>query len=115
MHEVIGHGSGRMADEVTVPPHRLLAEQYSAIEEARADLVALYFLPDPELVELGLVSAEDHDDIVQTEYRVLHAHRARAAPARACGHAARRRPHAQPADDRAVAACAHDGHRRAAA
>jgi dipeptidyl-peptidase III len=68
MHEVIGHGSGRMAEEVTVPPHRLLAEQYSAIEEARADLVALYFLPDPELVALGLVSAEDHEEIVETEY-----------------------------------------------
>ena len=68
MHEVIGHGSGRMAEEVTVPPHRLLAEQYSAIEEARADLVALYFLPDPELVAVGLVSAEDHEEIVQTEY-----------------------------------------------
>jgi dipeptidyl-peptidase-3 len=68
MHEVIGHGSGRMADHVTVPPHRLLAEQYSAIEEARADLVALYFLPDPELVALGLVSEEEHHDIVQTEY-----------------------------------------------
>jgi dipeptidyl-peptidase-3 len=68
MHEVIGHGSGRMADEVTVPPHRLLAEQYSSIEEARADLVALYFLPDPELAALGLVSAEDHATLVQAEY-----------------------------------------------
>ena len=68
MHEVIGHGSGRMADDVTVPPHRLLAEQYSSIEEARADLVALYFLPDPELVALGLVPADEHDDIVRTEY-----------------------------------------------
>ena len=68
MHEVIGHGSGRMADEVTVPPHRLLAEQYSAIEEARADLVALYFLADPKLIELGLVPAEEHSDLVQTEY-----------------------------------------------
>ena len=68
MHEVIGHGSGRMADHVTVPPHRLLAEQYSAIEEARADLVALYFLPDPKLVELGLVSADDHNELVQTEF-----------------------------------------------
>jgi dipeptidyl-peptidase-3 len=68
MHEVIGHGSGRMADGVTLPPHRLLAEQYSAIEEARADLVALYFLPDPRLVELGLVPAEHHDDIVTCEY-----------------------------------------------
>jgi dipeptidyl-peptidase-3 len=68
MHEVIGHGSGRMADEVTVPPHRLLAEQYSAVEEARADLVALYFLPDPELIALGIVPAEEHADIVRTEY-----------------------------------------------
>jgi dipeptidyl-peptidase-3 len=68
MHEVIGHGSGRMADEVTLAPHRLLAEQYSAIEEARADLVALYFLPDRKLVELELVSADEHVQIVQTEY-----------------------------------------------
>jgi dipeptidyl-peptidase III len=68
MHEVIGHGSGRMAEEMTLPPHRLLAEQYSAIEEARADLVALYFLPDSEIVALGLVAVEDHDEIVQAEY-----------------------------------------------
>ncbi len=68
MHEVIGHGSGRMAPGVNDPPHRLLGEQYSAIEEARADLVALYFLPDPKLVELGIVPADDHDQIVATEY-----------------------------------------------
>jgi dipeptidyl-peptidase-3 len=68
MHEVIGHGPGRMADDVTLPPHRLLAEQYSAIEEARADLVALYFLADRKVVELGLVPAEAHDAIVQTEF-----------------------------------------------
>jgi dipeptidyl-peptidase III len=68
MHEVIGHGSGRMAEGVTAPPHRLLAEQYSAIEEARADLVALYFLPDTRLVELDLVPPEHHDTIVRCEY-----------------------------------------------
>jgi dipeptidyl-peptidase-3 len=68
MHEVIGHGSGRMADGVSAPPHRLLSEQYSAIEEARADLVALYFLSDNVVVDLGLVSSEDHHVIVQTEY-----------------------------------------------
>jgi dipeptidyl-peptidase-3 len=68
MHEVIGHGSGRMAPGVTEPPHRLLGEQYSSIEEARADLVALYFLPDPKLVELGIVAAGDHEAIVLTEY-----------------------------------------------
>ena len=48
--------------------HRLLAEQYSAIEEARADLVALYFLADREIVELGLVPADEHADLVRTEY-----------------------------------------------
>jgi dipeptidyl-peptidase-3 len=68
MHEVIGHGSGRMAPGVSEPPHRLLGEQYSAIEEARADLVALYFIPDPKLVELGIVPGDQHEDIVVTEY-----------------------------------------------
>ena len=68
MHEVIGHGSGRMAPGVTEPPHRLLGEQYSSIEEARADLVALYFLPDAKLVELGIVPGDQRDEIVSTEY-----------------------------------------------
>src|SRR5207247_4317087 len=49
-------------------PQTALKEQYSALEEARADLVALYFLPDPKLVELGLVAAADHDEIVRAEY-----------------------------------------------
>jgi dipeptidyl-peptidase III len=67
MHEVIGHGSGRMAEGLAAP-HALLKEQYSALEESRADLVALYFLPDPELVALGLVGANDHEEIVKAEY-----------------------------------------------
>jgi dipeptidyl-peptidase-3 len=68
MHEVIGHGSGRMVEGLDAPPHLLLKEHYSTIEEARADLVALYFLPDPVLVSLGLVSAADHAELVRTEY-----------------------------------------------
>jgi len=67
IHEVIGHGSGRMA-EGAAPPHLLLKEQFSAVEETRADLIALYFLPDPKLVELGIVRAADHDEIVQTAF-----------------------------------------------
>ena len=82
MHEVIGHGSGRMAPGVTEPPHQLLGEQYSAIEEARADLVALYFLPDPKLVELGIVPAEDHDADRRHRVRVLRPQRAGSAAAR---------------------------------
>jgi dipeptidyl-peptidase III len=68
MHEVIGHGSGRVNDRVAANPPAMLKEQFSAIEEARADLVALYFLPDRKLVELGLIAAEDHDQIVRAEY-----------------------------------------------
>jgi dipeptidyl-peptidase-3 len=68
MHEVIGHGSGRMGEGITAPSHQLLREHASAIEEARADLVALYFLPDPKLVELGLIHAADQADIVLAEY-----------------------------------------------
>jgi dipeptidyl-peptidase-3 len=68
MHEVIGHGSGRVAERLNGSPQAALKEQFSAIEESRADLVALYFLPDRRLVELGLVSESDHDDIVRAEY-----------------------------------------------
>jgi dipeptidyl-peptidase-3 len=68
MHEVIGHGSGKVSDRLQGSPQGVLKEQYSALEETRADLVALYFVPDPKLVELGLVSAEDHAEIVQAEY-----------------------------------------------
>jgi dipeptidyl-peptidase-3 len=68
MHEVIGHGSGRMKPGLTGAPHESLKEHYSALEESRADLVALYFLADPQLVAFGLVPAEHHDDIVRAEF-----------------------------------------------
>jgi dipeptidyl-peptidase-3 len=68
MHEVIGHGSGKVAERLNGNPQSALREQFSAIEESRADLVALYFLPDPKLVEFGIVPADAHDDIVRTEY-----------------------------------------------
>ncbi len=68
MHEVIGHGSGRIADHLKGNPQGVLKEQYSALEESRADLVALYFVPDHKLVELGLVDAADHADVVRAEY-----------------------------------------------
>jgi dipeptidyl-peptidase-3 len=45
-----------------------LKECFSALEETRADLVALYFLADSRLVDLGLVPAEHHADIVRAEY-----------------------------------------------
>ena len=68
MHEVIGHASGKVAERLQGSPQTVLKEQYSALEEARADLVALYFLPDPKLAEIGLFSASDQQEIVQTQY-----------------------------------------------
>jgi dipeptidyl-peptidase-3 len=68
MHEVIGHASGKVEERLKGKPQTVLKEQYSALEEARADLVALYFLPDPKLIEIGLLAQADHDDIVRAEY-----------------------------------------------
>jgi dipeptidyl-peptidase-3 len=68
MHEVIGHASGRVSEKLQGSPQSALKEQYSALEESRADLVALYFLPDRKLAELGLVQAADQQAIVQAEY-----------------------------------------------
>jgi dipeptidyl-peptidase-3 len=68
MHEVIGHASGKISGRLKGNPQAALKEQFSALEEARADLVALYFLPDPKIVELGLVAAQDHTDVVRAEY-----------------------------------------------
>ena len=68
MHEVIGHASGRMAANVKGSPQSLLKEEFSAIEEARADLVGLFFLADPKMVELGIIAAADHEATVRAEY-----------------------------------------------
>jgi dipeptidyl-peptidase III len=68
IHEVLGHGSGRMAEGIVKQPQDLLKEQYSALEETRADLVALYFVADPHLVTLGIVPADEQQGIVRTEY-----------------------------------------------
>jgi dipeptidyl-peptidase-3 len=68
IHEVLGHGSGRVAPHLNGQPQLALKEQYSAIEEARADLVALYWMPDPKTADVGLLPAEHQDEIVRTEY-----------------------------------------------
>jgi dipeptidyl-peptidase-3 len=68
MHEVIGHASGRMSPSVTESPQALIKEEFSALEEGRADLVGLYFIADPKLVEIGVIPAADQDAIVRAEY-----------------------------------------------
>ena len=53
LHECLGHGSGKLLPGVD--PDALKAYG-SAIEEARADLFGLYYMADPKLVELGLLT-----------------------------------------------------------
>lgn len=68
MHEVIGHASGRVSDQLKGTPQELLKEQFSALEEGRADLVALYFIGDPKLAELKVVPSADQAEIARAEY-----------------------------------------------
>ena len=68
MHEVIGHASGKISEKLNGSPQSVLKEQYSALEESRADLVALYFLPNQRLAQLGIVDEKDQAEIVQSEY-----------------------------------------------
>lgn len=58
MHEVIGHASGRLNDGVG-EPRETLRQYASPMEEGRADLVALYYLMDPKLVEIGVMPSLD--------------------------------------------------------
>ncbi len=58
MHEVIGHASGQINPGVGTPKETLKSYA-SALEEARADLVALYYILDPKLIELGLMPSLD--------------------------------------------------------
>jgi dipeptidyl-peptidase III len=54
MHEVIGHASGKINDGVGTPD--LTLKNYAnCLEEARADLVALYFIMDQKLVDIGVM------------------------------------------------------------
>lgn len=56
LHEVVGHASGKLNPGIGTPKETL--KNYSStLEEARADLVALYYLMDEKLIELGLMES----------------------------------------------------------
>src|SRR5208283_573484 len=59
LHEVIGHGSGKLSERVRGGAQPFLKEYFSTLEEARADLMALWNVWDPKLKELGLISNQE--------------------------------------------------------
>lgn len=67
MHEVIGHASGQIEEGVK-QPHETLKNYASALEEGRADLVALYYLMDQKLVDLGVMPSLDYGKAAYDEY-----------------------------------------------
>ncbi len=64
LHEVIGHASGQLEKGVGTPKETL-KNYASPLEEARADLVALYYIMDPKLMEWDLVESLE---VGKTEY-----------------------------------------------
>lgn len=65
MHEVLGHASGKISDSLKGDPADYLPGYYSTLEEARADLVALWNAFDPMLKKLKLA---DSDEIGKAMY-----------------------------------------------
>ncbi len=68
LHEVIGHASGQLNPGIGTPSETL-KNYASALEEARADLVALYYIYDPKLIEIGVmpnldVAKEGYNDYI---------------------------------------------------
>ncbi|MCM1368929.1 MAG: dipeptidyl peptidase 3 [Candidatus Amulumruptor caecigallinarius] len=62
LHECLGHASGKLLPGVD---QDALKENGSALEEARADLFALYYLADPKLIEIGVL---ENPNAYQAEY-----------------------------------------------
>ena len=66
LHECLGHGSGKLLPGVSADA---LGAYHSALEEARADLFALYYMADEKLIELELLP--DHEAYKACYYRYL--------------------------------------------
>jgi dipeptidyl-peptidase-3 len=57
LHEVIGHGSGKLSPRLQGGAETYLKEYFATLEEGRADLMALWSVFDPKMLQLGLVSS----------------------------------------------------------
>jgi dipeptidyl-peptidase-3 len=53
IHEILGHGSGKVSEKLKSDPKEYLREYYSTLEEAKADLVALWHIFDEKLLQIA--------------------------------------------------------------
>jgi len=67
LHEVIGHASGQLEPDI-INPSSYLKQYFSPIEEARADLVSLYYMMDPKMEEIGVMSSMDAGKALYESY-----------------------------------------------
>ena len=97
LHEVIGHGSGKLNPKLTHEPAFYLKEYFSTLEEARADLMALWNVWDPKLQAswAGFQPRRRQSHVLRRRAR-----RAHAASPHSEGRHHRRRSRARPPVDR---------------
>lgn len=55
IHEILGHGSGRVSERLKSDPKEYLREYYSTLEEAKADLMALWHIFDEKLMQIAKI------------------------------------------------------------
>lgn len=67
LHEVIGHASGQINPGVGTPKETLQSYA-STLEEARADLVGLYYIMDQKMIDLGLIESLDVGKTAYEDY-----------------------------------------------
>ena len=114
MHEVIGHALGQDRRAAEGQPAGGAQGAVLGARGSRAPISSRSTsCPIRSSSSSGSSPADGPGRDRPRRVRGLRAQRARAAAPRARGHADRRRPHAQPPDDRAVADGEHEGDRRA--
>jgi dipeptidyl-peptidase-3 len=70
LHEIVGHAAGKVDDALKGDPQSRLRENYAAIEEARAELVALHHIFDPRLRDIGAITSPEVAETACRDYLV---------------------------------------------